>query len=135
MVAGLVILGGSVVTVRYFARPALNPQSSSLITQEAPSQALPLPDKPSIVVPPFVNLSGDSEQDYFSDGITDTLTTDLSRLSGLFVIARNSAFTYKGKAVKVAEVGREFIYPRQSRGFVYEPPKAVYSLLEQLELI
>jgi adenylate cyclase len=69
--------------------------------------ALPLPDKPSIVVLPFTNLSGDPEQEYFNDGITEDLTSDLSRLSGLFVIARNSAFTYKGKAVKVQEVSRE----------------------------
>src|SRR5262249_41349742 len=59
------------------------------------------------VVLPFVNMSNDSNQDYFSDGITEDLTTALSQLSGLFVIARNSAFTYKGKAVKVQEVGRE----------------------------
>ena len=69
--------------------------------------SLPLPDKPSIAVLPFVNMSGDPEQEYFSDGLTEDLTTDLSRLSGLFVIARNSAFTYKGKAVKVEEVSRE----------------------------
>ena len=71
------------------------------------SPALPLPDKPSIVVLPFANLSEDPQQEYFSDGITEDLTTDLSKISDLFVIARNSAFTYKGKAVKVQEVGRE----------------------------
>jgi adenylate cyclase len=69
--------------------------------------ALPLPDKPSIVVLPFTNLSGDPAQEYFSDGLTEDLTTDLCKLSGLFVIARNSAFTYKGKAVKVEEVRKE----------------------------
>ncbi len=68
---------------------------------------LPLPDKPSIVVLPFVNMSGDLTQEYFSDGITEDLTTSLSQLSSLFVIARTSAFTYKGKAVKVQEVGKE----------------------------
>jgi adenylate cyclase len=68
---------------------------------------LPLPDKPSIVVLPFVNMSEDPKQEYFSDGITENLTTDLSQLSGFFVISRNSAFTYKGKAVNVKEVGRE----------------------------
>jgi adenylate cyclase len=56
---------------------------------------------------PFTNMSGDPAQEYFSDGITDVLTGDLSKISSLFVIARNSAFTYKGKAVKVQDVGRE----------------------------
>jgi TolB-like protein len=69
--------------------------------------ALPLPDKPSIIVLPFVNMSKDPEQDYFSDGLTEVLTGDLSKLSSLFVIARNSAFTYKSKAVKVQDIGRE----------------------------
>jgi adenylate cyclase len=67
----------------------------------------PLPDKPSIVVLPFDNMSGDPEQEYFSDGITEDLTTDLASIPELFVIARNSAFTYKGRAVNVADVGRE----------------------------
>jgi adenylate cyclase len=69
--------------------------------------ALPLPDKPSIAVLPFANLGGDPEQDYFADGLTDDLITDLSKISGLFVIARNSVFTYKGKVVNVSEVARE----------------------------
>jgi TolB-like protein/class 3 adenylate cyclase/Tfp pilus assembly protein PilF len=68
---------------------------------------LPFPDKPSIVVLPFDNMNKDPEQEYFSDGLTEVLTGDLSKLSSLFVIARNSAFTYKGKAVKVQEVSRE----------------------------
>jgi TolB-like protein/class 3 adenylate cyclase len=61
----------------------------------------------SIVVLPFVNIGGDPEQDYFVDGVTDSLTTDLSRISGSFVIARNTAFTFKGKAVDVKQLGRE----------------------------
>jgi TolB-like protein/Tfp pilus assembly protein PilF len=65
------------------------------------------PPRLSIVVLPFTNLSNDPDQDYFADGITDDLTTDLSRISGSFVIARSTAFTYKGKAVEARQVGRE----------------------------
>src|SRR6516225_4697272 len=61
----------------------------------------------SIVVLPFVNIGGDPEQDYFVDGVTESLTTDLSRISGSFVIARNTAFSYKGKAINVKQIGRE----------------------------
>jgi adenylate cyclase len=70
-------------------------------------QALHLPDKPSIVVLPFVNLSGDSEQEYLADGISVNIITALSKIPQMFVIARNSAFTFKGKAVKVQEIARE----------------------------
>jgi len=69
--------------------------------------AFPLPDKPSIAVLPFDNLSVDSHQDYFSDGITESIITALSNVSNLFVIARNSTFTYKGKPVKVQQVAQE----------------------------
>jgi TolB-like protein/class 3 adenylate cyclase/3-mercaptopyruvate sulfurtransferase SseA len=69
--------------------------------------AFPLPDKPSIAVLPFVNMSGDPEQEYFADGMAEDLITDLSKISGLFVISRNSAFTYKGKTVKVRQVAEE----------------------------
>ncbi|HJY84941.1 MAG TPA: adenylate/guanylate cyclase domain-containing protein [Candidatus Binatia bacterium] len=106
VVAGLALIVGMILTVRYFTRPPLSTQDSALRT-EAASAALPLPDKPSIAVLPFTNISGDPEREYFSDGITEDLITDLSKLSGLFVIARNSVFTYKGKPVKVQEVGRE----------------------------
>src|SRR5258707_14938060 len=61
----------------------------------------------SIIVLPFANLSGDPEQEYFADGVTESLTTDLSRISGSFVIGRHTAFTYKGKAVDLKQVGRE----------------------------
>jgi adenylate cyclase len=71
------------------------------------SAGLPLPDRPSVVVLPFANLSRDPAQEYFSDGVTEDLITGLSQVSGLFVIARNSAFTYKGKPVEVREVGRD----------------------------
>ncbi len=75
---------------------------------EAPHQpALPLPDKPSIAVVPFQNLSGDPDQEYFVDGMVEEITTALCRIRWLFVIARNSSFTYKGQAVDVRQVGRE----------------------------
>jgi TolB-like protein len=69
--------------------------------------ALALPDRPSIAVLPFINLSGDPEQEYFADGIVEDIITALSRMRWLFVIARNSSFTYKGRAVDVKQVGRE----------------------------
>jgi len=68
---------------------------------------LPLPDKPSIAVLPFQNMSGDPEQEYFADGMVEEIITALSRIRWLFVIARNSSFTYKGQAVDVKQVGRE----------------------------
>jgi TolB-like protein len=72
-----------------------------------PIAALPLPDKPSIAVLPFQNMSGDPEQEYFADGMVEEIITALSRIRWLFVIARNSTFTYKGRAVDVKEVGRD----------------------------
>ncbi len=69
--------------------------------------SLPVPAKPSIAVLPFMNMSGDAEQEYFSDGMTEDLITDLSKVSGLFIIARNSSFAYKGRSVKVQEIGRD----------------------------
>jgi TolB-like protein len=70
-------------------------------------RGLPLPDRPSIAVLPFANLSGDAEQEYFADGIVEDIITALSRMRWLFVIARNSSFAYKGRAVDVKQVGRE----------------------------
>ncbi|HEU4986531.1 MAG TPA: winged helix-turn-helix domain-containing tetratricopeptide repeat protein [Rhizobiaceae bacterium] len=70
-------------------------------------EPLPLPDKPSIAVLPFVNVSNDPEQEFFADGLTEDLITDLSRISGLFVIARNSAFAYKGRSLDVREIAGE----------------------------
>jgi adenylate cyclase len=80
---------------------------NGLFLSAATSQPPALPDKPSIAVLPFENMSGDSEQEFFADGIVDEITTELSRFPDLFVIARNSAFIYKGRAVKVQQVGRE----------------------------
>jgi TolB-like protein len=73
----------------------------------AANPPLPLPDKPSIAVLPFQNMSGDPEQEYFADGMVEEIITALSRIRWLFVIARNSSFTYKGRAVDVKQVGRE----------------------------
>ena len=70
------------------------------------SVPLALPDKPSIAVLPFQNMSGDPEQEYFADGIVEDIITALSRFKSLFVIARNSSFTFKGRAVDIKEVGR-----------------------------
>jgi class 3 adenylate cyclase len=80
-----------------------------LIEEPLPAspQPLPLPDKPSIAVLAFQNMSGDPEQEYFADGMVEEIITALSRIRWLFVIARNSSFTYKGQAVDVTQVGRE----------------------------
>ena len=70
---------------------------------------LVLPDKPSIAVLPFANMSGDAEQEFFSDGITEDIITELSRFPDLFVIARNSSFSYKGRAVKVQDIAADLV--------------------------
>ena len=96
--------------VKNIARPVRAYRSRSAGTRPAPPPArpsLPLPDKPSIAVLPFTNLSGDPEQDYFADGMVEDIITGLSRIKWLFVIARNSSFAYKGKAIDVKQVGRE----------------------------
>ena len=82
------------------------------------SMPLSLPDKPSIAVLPFTNMSSDPEQDFFADGITEDIITELSRFPDLFVIARNSTFTYKGRAVKVQDVGRELGVAHVAEGSV-----------------
>ena len=83
------------------------PWSPKVETASVARMALPLPDKPSIAVLPFTNMSDDPGQEYFTDGMTDDLITDLSKVSGLFVIARNSTFVYKGKPVNVKEVAEQ----------------------------
>ncbi len=103
-VVTLLLVGAGAVVIRnLYLTPS--PPPVAVPSEETP--ALPLPDKPSIAVLPFTNMSGDPEQEYFSDGITEDIITDLSKIAGLFVIARNSAFTYKNKAVNVQDVGRE----------------------------
>src|SRR5499427_1045524 len=80
---------------------------SAQLTEGSLPPQLPLPDKPSIAVIPFANLSGDPDQEYFADGMVEEIITALSRIRWLFVIARNSTFTYKGQSVDVKQVGRE----------------------------
>src|SRR5215813_4759864 len=82
-------------------------QSRPALPDSGPRSQSPLHDRPSVAVLPFTNLSGDPQQDYFSEGITEDITTELSRFSELLVIARNSSFQYKGKAVDIRQVGRE----------------------------
>jgi adenylate cyclase len=99
-------------TLKNIARPVhvyriiIDP-SQRPATRKAEIPALALPDKPSVAVLPFTNMSGDPEQEFVSDGIAEDVITALSRYPSLFVIARNSSFTYKGRAVDVKQVGRE----------------------------
>ena len=85
----------------------LRPWQATVEPASVERMAHPLPDKPSIAVLPFTNMSDDPAQEYFADGMTEDLITDLSKVSGLFVIARNSVFTYKGKAMKVRQVAED----------------------------
>lgn len=89
------------------------------------AKPLPLPDKPSIAVLPFRNMGGDPEQEYFADGLTENLTTDLSRFRELFVIGRNSAFSYKGRPIDLKEVGRDLGVRYLLEGSVQGDPKRV----------
>ncbi|MBM3524484.1 MAG: hypothetical protein FJX57_16160, partial [Alphaproteobacteria bacterium] len=93
--------------LKNIARPVRVYRLAAHASAEAPRPALPLPDKPSLVVLPFQNMSGDAEQEYFADGMTEEITTALSRIRQFFVIARNTAFTYKGKKLDLKQVGRE----------------------------
>ncbi|UCE52110.1 MAG: adenylate/guanylate cyclase domain-containing protein, partial [Desulfobacterales bacterium] len=97
----VIAVAGAFAIWNFFLRHA------SIEPASVEKMAFPLPGKPSIAVLPFVNLSDDPKQEYFADGMTDDLITDLSKISGLFVIARNSTFTYKGKPVKIRQVAEE----------------------------
>jgi adenylate cyclase len=98
----LVIVAGGLVGWNIYLQ-----RSQKVEPASEEKMAFPLPDKPSIAVLPFDNMSGDPEQEYFSDGLTEELITDLSKTPKMFVIARNSTFTYKGKPVKVKQVAEE----------------------------
>ena len=102
-IAAILVVGAAVATWNFYSRSTPSPAEVAFVEK----LAFPLPDKPSLAVLPFDNLSGDSSQDYFSDGITESIITALSNVSNLFVIARNSTFTYKGKPVKVQQVAEE----------------------------
>jgi adenylate cyclase len=93
--------------VKNIAQPIRAYQIRGAMNSPTASPSLPLPDKPSIAVLPFANMSGDPEQEYFADGMVEEIITALSRIRWLFVIARNSTFTYKGQAIDVKQVGRE----------------------------
>jgi TolB-like protein len=99
--------------VKNIARPvhvfgiSIKADTEAARPEEAPSLSPPLPDNPSIAVLPFQNMSGDPEQEYFADGMVEEIMTALSRIHWLFVIARNSSFTYKGQSIDVRQVGRE----------------------------
>ena len=93
--------------VRLYAARTAAAAAPTLKSEAEGAKSLPLPDKPSIAVLPFQNMSGDPEQEYFADGMVEDIITALSRFKSLFVIARNSSFTYKGVAVDIKQVGRE----------------------------
>jgi TolB-like protein len=97
---------GEIREQRNGGEPA-HPAAAPAGLQEPPRPALPLPDRPAIAVLPFVNMSGEPEQEYFSDGISEDIITALSKLRWFFVIARNSSFVYKGKAVHLKQVAEE----------------------------
>jgi adenylate cyclase len=103
VMAILIVVIAAFAVWRLYLRPT--PPPREVASKE--KMAFPLPDKPSIAVLPFVNMSEDPKQEYFSDGMTEDLITDLSKTSGLMVIARNSTFTYKGKPVKIKQVAEE----------------------------
>jgi TolB-like protein/class 3 adenylate cyclase len=99
--------GGGTQTLKNIARPVQVWRWQPGRAVGPKPAALPLPDKPSIAVLPFQNMSGDPEQEYFADGMVDDITTALSRFKSLFVIARNSSFSYKGKSPDIRQVGRD----------------------------
>ena len=101
VIAGLVLAGGVAVWKSY--RPSSPPMEVASVEK----MAFPLPDRPSVAVLPFNNMSSDPGQDYFTDGFTEQIITSLSKISALFVISRNSSFTYKGKPVKVQKVSED----------------------------
>jgi len=105
LAAGLTLVVGDIAWRR--TRPAAVIEPAPVAQPASAAEALTLPDKPSIAVLPFDNLSGDPEQEYFSDGVAEDIITELSRSRALFVIARNSSFTYRGRVADVKQIARE----------------------------
>jgi len=102
-IIAVVVIAGAVILYQFVLRPSAS--KTEVASKE--KMAFPLPDRPSIAVLPFANMSDDPKQEYFSDGMTEEVITALSKVPKLFVIARNSTFTYKGKPVKVNQVAEE----------------------------
>jgi adenylate cyclase len=119
---GVAIVIAMIVLVQHVS---LKPPRTSASIPPEEKPALPLPDMPSIAVLPFTNQSSDPQEEYFSDGISDQLISDLSRLPGLFVIARTSSFTYKNKAARAQDIGREFGVKYVLEGSVRKAPDRV----------
>jgi adenylate cyclase len=101
-IIAVIVIAGAGILYQFVLRP-----SSKTEVASREKMAFPLPDKPSIAVLPFTNMSDDPKQEFFSDGITEEIITALSKVPNLFVIARNSTFTYKGKSVKIKQVSEE----------------------------
>jgi hypothetical protein len=102
-IAAVLVVGAVVAIWNFYFRPSLSPNEVA----SKDRMSFPLPEKPSIAVLPLVNISGDPKQEYLSDGITEQIITGLSKVPDLFVIARNSTFSYKGKPVKVQKVAKD----------------------------
>jgi adenylate cyclase len=127
----LIVIAAAIAVWRSYFRPT--PPPLEVASKE--KMAFSLPDKPSIAVLPFANMSGNADQDYFCDGITDQIITSLSMIPRLFVIARNSTFVYKGKAVKVGKVAEELGVRYVLEGSVQKSKDRVRILVQLIDAI
>jgi adenylate cyclase len=131
LVAAVFVVVAAVAIWRLYLRPTTPPVEVA----SKDKMAFPLPDRPSIAVLPFANMSGDKEQEYFCDGITDQIITSLSMIPRLFVIARDSTFVYKGKAVKVQKVAEEMGVRYVLEGSVQKSKDRVRILVQLIDAI
>ena len=120
-IIAIVVIAGAVILYQFVLRPS--PSKTEVASKE--KMAFPLPDVPSIAVLPFVNMSGDPKQEFFSDGITESIITGLSKVPRLFVISRQSTFFYKGKPVKVKQVAEELGVQYVLEGSVQRSPDRI----------